>query len=75
MGEARVMRRREEVGDLGGSGGRVRERSEREAGRWRLTSERDMVPGTSRYIEDREVGREQSYELLNAVRDWGRELE
>ena len=45
---------------LGGNGGRLRERSVLDVGRWRFISEREKVFGTSKNIEDRELGREQS---------------
>ena len=48
------------MGDLGGRGGRLRYKSDLDTGRCRLKSEREMVFGTSKNIEDREDGLEQS---------------
>ena len=55
------------VGERGGNGGRLSDKSDLEEGLWRFISDLEIVLGTSKNME--ELGREQSYELLNAVLD------
>ena len=55
------------VGERGGNGGRFSDKSDLEEGLWRFISDLEIVLGTSKNME--ELGREQSYELLNAVLD------
>ena len=56
VGDGSVRLRDGSVGDLGGRGGRLSDRSDLDTGRWRFMSDLEIVLGTSRYIE--ELGRD-----------------